>query len=148
MKEMIIFPSSPSVNYILSFMKTSEYVAQRCSVEKVFLEIRKIHRKSPVPESLFNEVADHRTETWLKKRLWHRYFPVNFAKFLRKPFLTERLLWLLRKLVRLWRRVFRRKAKFIIFMLISFIFYSLKCFLVFYSTQYPQKRNYFYSVCL
>ena len=60
---MFIFPSSPSVNYILSFMKTSEYVAQRCSVEKVFLEIRKIHRKSTVPESLFNEVADHRTET-------------------------------------------------------------------------------------
>ena len=23
--------------------------------------------------------------TLLKKRLWHRYFPVNFAKFLRTP---------------------------------------------------------------
>ena len=23
----------------------------------------------------------------LKKRLWHRYFPVNFVKFLRTPFL-------------------------------------------------------------
>ena len=27
----------------------------------------------------------------LKKRLWHRCFPVNFAKFLRTPFLTEHL---------------------------------------------------------
>ena len=27
----------------------------------------------------------------LKRRLWHRYFPVNFAKFPRTPFLTEHL---------------------------------------------------------
>ena len=26
---------------------------------------------------------------FLKKRLWHRYFPVNFAKFLRTPFLQD-----------------------------------------------------------
>ena len=31
----------------------------------------------------------------LKKRLWYRCFLVNFAKFLRKPFLTEHLPWLL-----------------------------------------------------
>ena len=33
--------------------------------------------------------------TLLKKRLWHRCFPVNFVKFLRTPFLqstSERLL--------------------------------------------------------
>ena len=33
--------------------------------------------------------------TLLKKRLWHRCFPVNFAKFLRILFLTEHLWWLL-----------------------------------------------------
>ena len=31
----------------------------------------------------------------LKKRLWHRCFPVNFAKFLRAPFFIEHLWWLL-----------------------------------------------------
>ena len=31
----------------------------------------------------------------LKKRLWHRCFPVNFAKFLRTTFFTEHLWWLL-----------------------------------------------------
>ena len=31
--------------------------------------------------------------TLLKKRLWHRCFPVNFEKFLRTPFLIEHL-WL------------------------------------------------------
>ena len=35
-----------------------EAVAHRCSVKKVFLKISKIHRKTPVPESLFNNVAD------------------------------------------------------------------------------------------
>ena len=30
-----------------------------------------------------------------KKRLWHRCFPVNFAKFLKISFFTEHLCWLL-----------------------------------------------------
>ena len=34
----------------------------------------------------FNKVAGMRTATLLKKRLWHRCFPLNFAKFLKKPF--------------------------------------------------------------
>ena len=33
-----------------------------------------------------------RPATLLKKRLWHRCFPVNFVKFLRTPFFTELLL--------------------------------------------------------
>ena len=48
-----------------------------------------------VPTFSLNEVAGLRTATLLKKRLWHRCFPVNFAKFLRTPFLIEHLRWLL-----------------------------------------------------
>ena len=33
--------------------------------------------------------------TLLKESLWHRCFPVNFAKFLRTPFFTKHLQWLL-----------------------------------------------------
>ena len=33
--------------------------------------------------------------TLSKKTLWHRCFPVNFAKFQRTPFLTEHFRWLL-----------------------------------------------------
>ena len=33
-----------------------------------------------------NKVAGLRPATLFKKRLWHRCFPVNFAKFLRTPF--------------------------------------------------------------
>ena len=43
----------------------------------------------------FNKVADLRPATLLKKRLWHRCFPVNFVKFLRTPLFTEHLWWLL-----------------------------------------------------
>ena len=35
------------------------------------------------------------TATLVKKRLWHRCFPVNFVKFLRTPFCTDYLWWLL-----------------------------------------------------
>ena len=43
-----------------------------------------------MPEvSFFNKVTDLRPATLLKNRLWHRCFPVNFAKFLRTPFLQN-----------------------------------------------------------
>ena len=48
--------------------------------------------------------------TLLKKRLWHRCFPVNFEKFLRTPFFTEHLRWLFMNLY--WklrgRNIFQR----------------------------------------
>ena len=37
----------------------------------------------------FNEVADLRPVTLLKKRLWRMCFPVNLATFLRIPFLQN-----------------------------------------------------------
>ena len=43
----------------------------------------------------FNKVAGLRSATLFKKRLWHRRLPVNFAKFLKKPLLTEHFRWLL-----------------------------------------------------
>ena len=51
--------------------------------------------KIPVPESLFNKVAGLRPATLLKKRLWHKCVPVNFAKFLRTPLLQNTSGWLL-----------------------------------------------------
>ena len=46
---------------------------------------------------IFSKVAGLRPATLLKKRLWHKSFPVNFAKFPRTPFLTKHLRWLLLK---------------------------------------------------
>ena len=45
----------------------------------------------------FDKVAGLISATLLKKRLWHRCFPVNFVEFLRTHFLTEHLRWLLLK---------------------------------------------------
>ena len=66
------------------------------------------HKKSSVGRNLakftgkrlcqrlfFNKVAGLRTATLLLKSLWNRCFPVNFVKFLRTPFFTEHLRWLL-----------------------------------------------------
>ena len=48
-----------------------------------------------MPESFsLNKVVGLRPATLLKKRLWHKCFPVNFAIFLITPFFTEDL-WLL-----------------------------------------------------
>ena len=66
------------------FSLTPEAVVRRCSVKEVFF--RKIRRKTPVPESLFNRVAGGlMSATILKKKLWRRCFPMNFAKVLRTP---------------------------------------------------------------
>ena len=46
-------------------------------------------------QRLFHEVGGLRLATLLKKRLWHRCFPVYFAKFLRTPFLQNTFGWLL-----------------------------------------------------
>ena len=44
----------------------------------------------------FNKFTGLRPETcnFIKKIIWHRDFPVNFAKFLRTTFLKEHLRWL------------------------------------------------------
>ena len=48
-------------------------------------KFRTIHRKTPVQETLFRP----QPATLFKNSLWHRCFPVNFAKFLRTPFLQN-----------------------------------------------------------
>ena len=63
---------------------------RRCSVKKgVLRSFAKFTRKHLCQSLFFNEVADLRPATLLKKRLRHRCFPVNFAKFLRTPLLQN-----------------------------------------------------------
>ena len=82
-KTMVI--PNPCQNILLKCkQKEIEAVVQRCSVTKLFLEISQ--------NSQENTCA--RVPFLLKKRLWHRCFPVNFVKFLRTSFFIEHL-WLL-----------------------------------------------------
>ena len=51
--------------------------------------------KKPLLESLFNNVADLKVWDFIKKRLWHRHFPVNFPQFFNTPNLQNTSGWLL-----------------------------------------------------
>ena len=77
-----------------SLFKWTEAVAQRCSVKKMLVETSKNSQKSTCARVSFLIIC-LRPVTLLKYRLCERCFPVNFAKFLKTPFLTEHLRWLL-----------------------------------------------------
>ena len=60
-------------------LQKSEVAIRGVLSEKVFLEISKNSQQNTC-------VLELRPATLLKKKLWHRCFPMNFAKFLRTPF--------------------------------------------------------------
>ena len=60
-------------------------------------------------------------EILLKKRLWHRCFPVNFAKFLTTPFLTEQLRWLLLEQISRIFNIFFRTSRSLMFIKMVFL---------------------------
>ena len=67
-------------------LDNTEAVVQSGSVKKVFQEIsQKLQENTYARVSFCNLI---------KKRLWHRCFPVNFVKFLRTPFFIEQFWWL------------------------------------------------------
>ena len=68
----------------------SEAVARRCSVKKVFLEISQNSQEKTCTR-VFLIKFQAPPAISLKKRLWHRCLPVNFAKFLRTPLFIEHL---------------------------------------------------------
>ena len=63
---------------------------QRCSVKKVFLKTLQKSREIPCARSPISFLI----KLQLKKRLWHRRFPANIAKFSRLPFFIEHFPWL------------------------------------------------------
>ena len=74
----------------------SEAINWRCSIKMdVLRNYTKLTGKHLCQSLFFDKIAGLRSATFLKKRLWHRRFPLNFAKFLRATFVTEHLWWLL-----------------------------------------------------
>ena len=69
---------------------TSRSSHQRRPLRKVVLRnFAKFTRKDLCQGLSFNKVTGLRPATLLKKKLWRRCFLVNFAKFLRTPFLQN-----------------------------------------------------------
>ena len=64
----------------------SRSFGQKCSSKKLC----QIHKKT----SLFNRVAGWRACNFIKKKLQHRCFPVNFAKYLGTAFFKKHHWWL------------------------------------------------------
>ena len=72
----------------LFYVEITEAVVLRCSVKKVFLEISQNSEESTCTRVSFL-IKLLAWPATLLKRIWHKCFPVNFAKFLRTPFFTE-----------------------------------------------------------
>ena len=90
--ELLIFFDFNS-RYVV--LEVSEAVVQRSSRSEVFctkgaLKILQNSQENHCARvSFFNKVAGLRSATLLKKRLWQKCFPLNFAKFLGTPFLQN-----------------------------------------------------------
>ena len=92
---------------VLLIKEKREAVVKSCSVKKVFIEIWQNSQENICARVSF-------LITLLKRRLWHRCFPVISVKFLRTPFFIEHLWWLLMKRQpKLWkgRLLFLKIAK-------------------------------------
>ena len=61
----------------------------------VLKNFSKLTRKHLRRSLFLNKIAGLRLLILLKKRLWHKCFPVNFVKYLRIPIFIEHLWWLL-----------------------------------------------------
>ena len=62
----------------------------------IFKNFAKLTGKHLCQSLIFNKGAALKPATLLQNRLWHRCFPVSFAKFLKTPFIGH-LRWLLLK---------------------------------------------------
>ena len=86
------FLENTSGKLLLHFQKQSSrgVLQKRCS-----WKFHKIHRQENTCARVFLiKLQASNPQLYFKKRLWHRCIPVNFAKFLRRPFFIEHLLWL------------------------------------------------------
>ena len=73
--------------FAITMQMTTRSSHQRCSVRKgVLRNFPKFTRKHLCQVLFYNKAAGPKPATLLKKRLWHRYFPMNIAKFPRTPF--------------------------------------------------------------
>ena len=72
-----------------------EVIFRRCSVIKVLLKISQNSQGSTCVNVTILIKLQAKVCNFIRKGLWHSYFTVTFAKFLRTPFFIEDLRWLL-----------------------------------------------------
>ena len=80
------------IHFFVGFVHRSSH--QMCSVQKVFSKISQNSPENTCARVSFLIKLQAWPTTLLKKRLWNRCFPVNFATFLRTSLLGKHLFWL------------------------------------------------------
>ena len=90
-KNMIVIRTLWTLNcWLCSFFFRKSHAEVFCK-KSVLRNLARFTGKHLRQILFFNKVAGLRPVTLLKKKFWHSYFPVNFAKFLRTPFIIEQL---------------------------------------------------------
>ena len=88
------------IHWYYLIQQDKEAVAQRCSIKKVLLKILQNSQENTCARASFLIKLQAEACNFIEKEtLAQVYFPVNFPKFLRTPFLTEHLRWLLLTIV-------------------------------------------------
>ena len=77
-------------NMLLAYFRSSR--SEVFFKKGVFKNFAKFTGKHLCQSLFVNKISGLRPATLLKKKLWHKGFPVNFMKFLRTPFFIEHLL--------------------------------------------------------
>ena len=110
------------VRSIFSIIWWWSEAATRDALQKICSKIfSNIHRKILVLESFFDKVPGLQVYNFIKKRLQHRYFVVNNAKFLRTVLLKNIYEWLilddshsLASCTLLWKFVYLESIKILV----------------------------------
>ena len=96
-KKMVIFCERHKwmIPYLIAINRSQTHGTRSsrrtCSIKiGVLKAFAKFTRKHLCQSLFFNKVTDLRPATLLKKRLRHKCFPLNFAKFLRTSYRTPR----------------------------------------------------------
>ena len=77
------------ISNIYHHIKFRRSIMNRCSIKKLFLKILQYSKSCKILQIFFNENVGLQSCNFFKKRLQHRCFPVNIAKFLRTPVLKN-----------------------------------------------------------
>ena len=81
-------PLTPLFFWIHTFRKRLSFISGCFFPCEYPYKVSKICRKYLYQSLFFNKVTGEACN-FIKKETWHMYFPVNFAKFLRIPFLSN-----------------------------------------------------------
>ena len=108
-------------NFWLQLEALYEAVVQRCSIKKVLLEILQNSQKNTCARAPFLIKLQALPWNFIKKETLAQMFLCEFCEFLRRPFLTEHLRWLLLVLYKCCAMLLILFQKFFLVLIFKFL---------------------------